>query len=775
MKSRRTLINGPASVRHFCTLGGNGADMTLWVLTPAVPGSKGRAALPTNSPDDRPSAEPAPAGTGPPAWTPALPPLAGGFIPRPETGATVDPALFPGTTTLLVTEQASPGRRNWRDACGKTQLAVAAAWALWQGGAVDLVVWVTASSRAAALSCYAEAARARGGLNAATAGDAEAVAARFIGWLRETPQSWLVVLDGLTAEAALDDRLWPSGPTGRVLVTAGDPQVLGGRPARTIPVRPYSPREALNYLIGRLTMDVDQRQGAVDLTAELGYEPLALAQAAAVIASSELSCHDYLEHFLHRRGQMSAGASGTVAPAAITWGMSIDQADMMSPGISQSLLPLTAMFDGTAIPAAVFATGAARAYCSYSMPDRGERTIRDGLTVLESAGLLTADRGAAAPFIRMSWPVQAAVRASMPKGMLKGSASAAADALLEAWPAEDADEALTRSLRSCAASLREAAGNLLWEGGCHPVLLRAGRSLEAAQLNGPAAAYWEDLAATSTQLLGQDHPSTSGINERLARCYLASGRAGEAISLLQAIRSGRITRLGPEHPGTLEATRGLGLALVGTGRHAEAITILTQAVDDWGRSHDPGGASALLAREDLAAAHRAAGQYKEAIAAYRAVLSERERAQGARHADTTATRQQLADTYLAAGQAKAAISQYERVAGDRERTLGADHPLTIAARGALGSAYHSAGRMASAVRFGDRTRADYTRVLGADHPDTLAACLNLAHAYYGVGRITDAARLLQETVQRCELSLPAFDPLTSAARDSLTNISGTGG
>jgi hypothetical protein len=83
--------------------------------------------------------------------------------------------------------------------------------------------------------------------------------------------------------------------------------------------------------------------------------------------------------------------------------------------------------------------------------------------------------------------------------------------------------------------------------------------------------------------------------------------------------------------------------------------------------------------------------------------------------------------------------------------------------------------MASAVRLAEQTRAEYTKVLGADHPDTLAACVNLAHAYYGVGRITDAAGLLRETVERCELSLPAFDPLTAAARDSLANISGTSG
>ena len=47
--------------------------------------------------------------------------------------------------------------------------------------------------------------------------------------------------------------------------------------------------------------------------------------------------------------------------------------------------------------------------------------------------------------------------------------------------------------------------------------------------------------------------------------------------------------------------------------------------------------------------------------------------------------------------------------------------------------------------------------------------MNLAHAYYGVGRITDA-NAAPETVERCELSLPASDPLTVAARTSLANI-----
>ena len=76
------------------------------------------------------------------------------------------------------------------------------------------------------------------------------------------------------------------------------------------------------------------------------------------------------------------------------------------------------------------------------------------------------------------------------------------------------------------------------------------------------------------------------------------------------------------------------------------------------------------------------------------------------------------------------------------------------------------------MRLYEQTRTEYIRVLGADHPDTLRACLNLAHAYYGVGRLTDAEKLLREVVKRCKLNLPGSDPLTAAARTSLSNITG---
>ena len=79
----------------------------------------------------------------------------------------------------------------------------------------------------------------------------------------------------------------------------------------------FSTREALNYLSGRLTTDPDQRSGAIDLAGELGCEPAALAQAAAVIISSGIRCREYRDYFAQRRAQLAAAGAGPLPAAAV--------------------------------------------------------------------------------------------------------------------------------------------------------------------------------------------------------------------------------------------------------------------------------------------------------------------------------------------------------------------------------------------------------------------------------------------------------------------------
>jgi tetratricopeptide (TPR) repeat protein len=743
-----------------------------------------------------------------------VPPLAEGFSARLESAPGLAATLVPGVTAALVPDlSAAEASRGWLRPCGKTQLAVSFTESLWHSRGLDLLVWVVATSRASVLSGYMQAAVTAMGIDPAD--NAEAVAARFLSWLSETSRPWLVVLDDLSDEADLEG-LWPDGPAGRVLITTTDSAALSGKhPALVVPVGGFTAREALSYLMGRLTADPDKRIGAIDLARDLGGEPLALAQASAVIATAALSCRDYRDYFGRRREELAA-ASSEPAAAAITWTFSAEQADRLSPGgTTQSLLALAALLDGHGIPAEMFTTPAA---CKYLAGDgaatRVEREhARDALLTLERTGLLAIDRAGTPPTVRMSSVIQAAVRAGMPDGMLDRTARAAADALLEVWPGDDLQPWLAEDLRSCAVSLEQAGGDLLWAGGCHPLLMRAGRSLVSARLTGPAIVYWAKLAAAGDRVLGRGHPDTLVAIQQLADAYLAAGRAAESVSWFQWVLADRASTLGPDHPSTITARRNLGRASAAASQLGDAVTILGGAVSDYERVHGTGHLETLGARDELAAAYHAAGKFGDAIRLGRRTLADRERLQGPQHPDSMTTQQQLANAYLADGRLKDALAHYkqalagqERILGpdhpdtlgtvsalasayhlarrlkdalplyeralrDRERVQGPDHPDTLGARGNLASAYHSAGRLASALELYEQSRADCQRVLGARHPDTLAVRANLAHAYYDLGRLTEAVTLLQETLAACERFLAPADPLTAAVRESLDAVS----
>jgi tetratricopeptide (TPR) repeat protein len=715
-----------------------------------------------------------------------VPSLADGFSARPETAPGLAGTLVPGATVALVpargarqageTEQpgnAGTGPPDWLGSCGKTQLAVYAAESVWRSGDAELLVWLDASRRASVLSGLVEAA-------AATAsdhmGDAESVAGSFAEWLGETSRSWLIVLDDLRDAKDLDG-MWPTGPAGRVLITTPDPRTLSGRPRiRTLPVPEFSTREALSYLMGRLTADPDQRLGAIDLVVALGCEPPALAQASAMIATSRLTCREYQSRFDHRRDQLAKTTAGANSAAAATWTLSVEHAERLSPGGgAQYLLALAALLDGHAIPSAVFT---ALATCEYLGEGGGGSPVDpnvawSALLSLERAGLLTVDSAATPPTVRMTPTVQTAIRAATTKDVFERAAQAAADALLEVWPAEERQPWLATHLRSCAVGLQQVAGDALWvEGSCHPLLVRAGRSMDDARLTGPAVAYWRELAATSDRIAGPSSPDTLMAGGQLTAALMAAGQAAEAVAWAQWVVAGRTRVLGPDDPSTIAARTALGHAFVAAGQAKSALPVLESAVSDCERVLGADNLDTLRARDELAAALSAAGRPDDAIALQRRTLSDHERIQGPRHPDTMTARQKLADTYLAGGRVKDAISQLKRVLADRERVLGADHMDTIVARGLLASAYLSAGKMASALAFYEEACEGYARVLGPDDPETLERRADLATVYYRAGRLTDAVRLIRDTLGRCEQALPPDAQLTQSLRDKLADITG---
>jgi tetratricopeptide (TPR) repeat protein len=707
-----------------------------------------------------------------------VPPLADKFSTRPETGPDLAMALDRNPMIALVPRSRRVGAgssHDWLRSSGKTQLAAFFAESQWRARSVDLLVWIDASSTASILSGYVEAARVITGTR--LPGIAESVAASFLGWLAHTDKSWLVVLDDLPDIEVLHG-LWPGGPTGQVVITTANTQAVAGlRDVLVVEIGAFSRREAMSYLVGRLSSDPDQRRGAIDLIEDLDCQPLALAHATAAIGSSWMTCVDYREQF-HRRLAVFNPPSGSPLPAAgVTWTLSVDHADQLLPGgYAQSCLAVAAMLDGHGVPASVFSAPATCAYIAGSSvpPGQAAERARTALVVLEQSGLIGIDRSTEPPIVRLSPVLQRAVRVAMSPNMVEQSALAAATALLETWPEAERGTWLGQSLRASVACLRRATGGLLWTNGLHPLLMRAGQSLDDASLTGPAVDYWTQLTSTGDQVFGPGHPDSMVAVERLAGAYVAAGRVPEAVAWYQRIMADWGRAFGPDHPRTLAARVRLGRVLVTAGLYEDAIAVLTAALNDAERAYGPGHPECALIRDEVAGGYRAAGELNEAIRLYRLILGERERSLGGQHPDTMQTRQLLAEAYLADGRTKEAFSQYKKAVSDLQRSQGPDHPDTLRARGALAAAYNLAGRMAMAVQMYDQVYASLTRVLGSDHPDTLTAALNLGRVYYAVGRLTDAGTLLGDTVARGERVLAPADPLTKAARESLAVIVGEG-
>jgi tetratricopeptide (TPR) repeat protein len=706
-----------------------------------------------------------------------VPPLAEGYTDRPDTARGIMDAFAPGTTLTLVPGSAfAEGPSNWLGACGKTQIAVIIAEALWRSGDIDALIWISASNRASVLSGYVQASAAAFGIE--PTGTAESVAARLVSWLSATGQSWLVVLDDLQDPTDLDG-LWPEGPTGRVLVTGTRSSLASGRRGtQVIPVGFFSVREALNCLTERLSVNPAQRQGAIDLIEALGREPLALAQAASVVANSTLACRDYRDYFARRRQQIGVAAGEVPSAAAVTWTLSLGQAESLLPGASVRLmLVLVALLDGHGIPGAVFSTPAVAGYLGGAVTPFSSavdpKPAWDALLAIERAGLISVNRAVSPPTILMNSVLQAAIRLAAPASVQDPAARAAASALLEAWPADEPQPWAADSLRVNAASLQNSAPDVLWADGCHPVLLRAGRSLDEARLVGPAVEYWRDLSARCDTKLMPGHPDALVVAAHLAAAYLAAGYAGEAVHWYQRVLAERGRELAPGHPAIIAARVNLAKALVLAAEPADAVTVLLRAVSECEQFRGPGHPDTLSARDELAAAYLAAGDPAAASRLLARNLTDRERLQGPRDAETMATRDRLAAACLAEGKIKDGISHYKRALSDREKVLGRGDPDTLATTANLAAAYQAAGRMPAAMQLSEQCCADSERVLGPDHADTLARLANLAHLYYAVGRVGDAVTLLRDTAARCERVLPYGDPLIQAVQQSLANIADT--
>jgi hypothetical protein len=676
-----------------------------------------------------------PTPTAPPAPPPQVrvgtpPMLADQFQHRDQLAATLDRAVDAAGTVLTPVLSGTGG-------VGKTQLAAQHATRQWPDPDLRVALWVSARSREAVVSAYAQAAVE---VLHADPADPEHAAQRLLAWLAATESRWLIVLDDLQRPEDLH-RLWPPAThQGHTVVTTRRRDPSLARADRVLlDVAVFTPAEAHTYLRAKLADHPHLVDGLEGTAADLGYLPLALAQAVAYLVNRDLTCQRYrqrlanqhrtLHHVLPELGELPDDHDQTVAA---TFALSVALADTLAPvGLARPVMMLACLLDPTGIPQELFTTRAVLDHLAAAVGGGVDaEEVGDAVQLLYRLSLVTVDPQVPQRAVRVHALVQRATReaaADHDPDQITTAARAAADALLELWPVIERDGVLAQALRTNSETLRGVAGPGLWQPDAHRVLLRAGQSLGEAGLVGTARDYFQDLYTDAANTLGADHPNTLAARGALASWRGEAGDPAGAADALEQLLTDHVRVLGPDDPNTLAARNNLAHWRGQAGDPAGAADAFEQLLTDRLRVLGPDHPDTLTARNNLASWRGQAGDPAGAADAFEQLLTDRLRVLGPDHPDTLAARNNLAYWRGQAGDPAGAADAFEQLLTDRLRVLGPDHPQTLTARNNLAHCRGEAGDPAGAADAFEQLLSDHVRVLGSGHPDTLITRDNLAY------------------------------------------------
>lgn len=664
-------------------------------------------------------------------------PYRAGIVPLRATGFQTrgiadQPPLSSGAGT---NQPRIPGSGGTSVVCGlggvgKTQLAVDLAETAWAEGKVDLLMWITASSREAIVFSYG---RMAVGLTGEDAGTPVQNAIRLLEWLAVTSARWLLVLDDLQNPGDLHE-LWPpitrTGAT--VVTTRRRDAALRGYHRELVHVGVFTPIEAVTYLRTALVDHPHLLDDVDGVATDLGFLPLALAQASAYMLDRGLSCAIYRTRLADRRRQLSSVVpsrdelpDGHRATVATTWSLSIGQANELEPrGLAVPLLEFASLLDPNGIPAELFEAPATLSWLgTISGREISKDDMTDGLACLHRMSLIAVDQTARFRAVRVHALVQRATRDSLTADRFAVAVRTVANSLLYMWPENEPDTTLEQVLRTNTNILHQFGGQFMWKPSGHNVLFRTGTSLGMIGQAASARDYFDGLHVGAIRYLGADHPDTLNVRRQAARWRGEAGDRKGALVALSELLKDQQRVAGPDHPVTLAIRYDLVHWSGPVGQSAEAKALLTDQLRVLGSDH----LQVLNTRGFLAHHQGMAGSVREAITAYEALLADRLRILGPDHLDTLHTRRELARWHSEAGRHLAATSTLEHLLMDQTRTLGTDHPHTFDTRHELARCHGAAGDPAAAIGAFELLLADQLRVLGPDHPRTLATHRELAH------------------------------------------------
>jgi hypothetical protein len=597
------------------------------------------------------------------------------------------------------------------------------------------------------------------------------------GVLADYQLPWLLIFDGARDAGAVRNYLPPAGP-GLILITSLD----GTWPDdEALLVPPLDQQVAAVFLTNR-TRDPDA-VSARAIADDLGGLPLALAQAAAYIATRKLSLSLYQSLFVKQRDELlnRGEAPGHPVTVAATLGLALSQLESGSPEAA-TLLRLLAFIAPEPVPLGQLlgplnretrnlAIGLDSHIYEALIPLlESDFALVEAAFELHRYSLLTNVDGTTEVMHRL---VQVTIQGQMRDEEAVAWRQAAAS-LVEAAIPDDPE--FPADWPVFAVLLPHARVTL--DGACDG-MARLAEYLGRSGSYPAARDLWEQIYRARDAKYG-----ATDVRALRARAALAVwiGEAGDPVGARDRIKSLLLERSQLSDPADNEDYLSDRYQLASfTGRAGDAALareMLAELLPIQERALGIDHRYVLATRHQLAAYTGHAGDPAQARDMLAELLPIRERVLGCDHPHTLSTRHQHASFTGEIREYASARDMFAELLPIRELILGPEHPDTLATRSNLTAYTAYAGGSEEATQakeFFESLLGIRERILGPGHPDTLAARHQFATFIGRTGDFDTARDLFAELVSSREQVSGAEHPHTLSARHQLAVFTGRAG